>query len=137
MSSTAVVYVNCGGFVNLKATPLSNLPSYRVSSEYAFQSTGIDYAGPLFVKSIYGNNADLHKCYILLFTCATTRGVHLELTPDMTAPTLIRGIQRFLCRKGYPGQFISDNGGSFKDAILKSFLRRNYIRWKYILELSP
>jgi hypothetical protein len=122
---------------SLKATPLANLPSYRVCSEYAFQSTGIDFAGPLFVKNYYEKSAQLHKSYVLLFTCATTRGVHLELTPDLSAPTLIRGIQRFLCRKGYPEQFISDNGGSFKAAILKDFLRRNYIRWKYILELSP
>jgi len=36
-------------FRNLKATPMSNLPGYRVCSEYPFQSTGIDYAGPLWV----------------------------------------------------------------------------------------
>ena len=38
----------------LKATPLSNLPRNRVCSVYAFQSTGIDYAGPLYAENIYG-----------------------------------------------------------------------------------
>ena len=121
----------------LKATPLSNLPNYRVCSEYVFQSTGIDFAGPLMVRSDYGEIDDMYKCYILIFTCATSRGVHLEVTPDMGAPTLIRGIQRFLCRKGYPELMVSDNGGSFKAAQLRKFLRRHFIRWKYILELAP
>ena len=121
----------------LKATPMSNLPSYRVTSEYAYQSTGIDYGGPLFVKGNYGDGTILHKSYVLLFTCATTRGIHLELTPDVSAQTLIRALQRFLCRKGYPERFISDNGGSFKSALLKDFLRKNRIEWEYILELSP
>ena len=61
----------------------------------------------------------------------------MELTPDLFAGTLILAIKRFLCRKGYPERFISDNGGSFKSVLLKSFLRKNYIKWKYILARSP
>ena len=116
---------------------MSNLPAYRVCSEYAFQSTGIDHAGPLFVKNMYGDSTTLNKSYILLFTCATSRGVHLELSPDLSAGPLILAIQRFLCRKGYPERFISDNGGSFKSVMLRNFLRKNDIKWHYILELSP
>ena len=123
----------------LKATPLSNLPKYRICSEYAFQIAGIDYAGPLFVKNMYNSNdsGELFKCYVLLITCATTRGVHLELTPDMSTPALILALQRFICRKAYPEKFVSDNGKSFKSEKLKRFLRKNHIKWEFILELSP
>ena len=34
----------------LKPRPIADLPSYRVCSEHPFDTTGIDYAGPLLVK---------------------------------------------------------------------------------------
>jgi len=51
------------------------LPSGRVKPSRPFAVTGIDFAGPLYIK--VGNG--MHKAYITLFTCATTRAVHLEL----------------------------------------------------------
>ena len=122
----------------LKPRPIAALPSWRVCSEYPFENTGLDYAGPLLVLDIYSeNNSKMHKCYILLFTCATTRCIHLELTPDMSTPTLILALRRFLARKGYPEKFISDNFKTFKSVILKKFLRNNHIDWEFILERSP
>ena len=61
-----------------------SLPSYRVSVEFAFETSGYDFAGPIYVKDIYSSaSSKSNKCYILLFTCATTRNVHIELTPSM------------------------------------------------------
>ena len=68
--------------------------------------------------------------YTLLFACATTRCLHLELTPDMSAPTLIIAMRQFLARKRFPETFIFDNFKSFK------FLRNNKIEWKFILDRS-
>jgi len=48
------------------------LPTDRVTPLRLFAVTGIDYAGPLFVK--IGNT--LKKSYIALFNCATTRAVN-------------------------------------------------------------
>jgi hypothetical protein len=55
------------------------LPTDRVAPLRPFAVTGIDYAGPLFGKV----RITLKKSYIALFTCATTRAVHLELCLDM------------------------------------------------------
>ena len=53
-----------------------DLPGYRVNILYSFQCTWLDYAGPLFVK----NNTDATlKVYILLFRCASSRALHLDL----------------------------------------------------------
>ena len=65
-----------------------------------FRKTGLDFAGTLYVKEIYNKNSDMFKAYICLFTCATTRNVHLELTPGMDAGSLIRCIKRFISRRG-------------------------------------
>ena len=101
-----------------------------------FDTTGIDYAGPLLVKDVYTEGLRMNKSYILLFKCATTRCVHLELTPDMSTPTLILALQRFLARKWFPETFIRDDFKSFESAILKKFLRNNKINWKFILDRS-
>ena len=75
--------------------------------------------------------------YVLLFTCATPRFVHLERTPDMSTPTLILALRQFLAGKGFPVTFNSDNFKSFKSVILKKFLRNNKIDGKFILDRSP
>ena len=64
--------------------------------EFAFTNVGIDFAGPLYVREIYDVNLNRHKAYILLFTCAATRGVHLQLCLDMSTPCLIRTMKKFI-----------------------------------------
>ena len=44
--------------------PSPDLPSYRIISKHGFQSTGTDFAGPLFVKDIYSKTAEMHKCWV-------------------------------------------------------------------------
>ena len=60
--------------------PSPKLPSFRLSQTYSFENTGLDYAGPLFVKPIFDDPYNkTNKVYILLCACATTRNIHLEL----------------------------------------------------------
>ena len=78
--------VTCKRF---QAKPLApsespDLPEYRVNSSFCFQSTGLDYTRPLFVRDI--SSKTTRKVYILLLTCATSRAIHFELTPNMNAP---------------------------------------------------
>ena len=49
------------------------LPSYRVKEAPAFSYIGLNYVGPLFVKSI---SEEERKVWIYLFTCCSTRAVH-------------------------------------------------------------
>ena len=52
----------------LKGPEPPDLPSYRLSNDYAFSNTGIDFADPLYVENIYGDSDSLVKCCICLFT---------------------------------------------------------------------
>ena len=71
------MYINSRKFFCLPPkTP--SLPSFRVNCCYPLETTGVDYAGPLYVKE--SNDTELKKCYILPFTCATFGAVHLETT---------------------------------------------------------
>ena len=59
-------------------SPVSpSLPAFRVQESPPFSYTGVDFAGPLFVKS--GEN----KVRICLFTCCSRRVVHLEVVPNL------------------------------------------------------
>ena len=56
----------------------SSLSHFRVDGEGSFESIGINYCGPVYIKE----GQDLKKAYILLITCTTTRMTHLELAPN-------------------------------------------------------
>ena len=88
-----------------------DLPDFRVDDAPPFTHVGIDFAGPLTVSD--KENA---KCYVCLFTCASTRALHLELTETLDVEEFIRAFRRFSARRGLPGTVISDNAKTFKSA---------------------
>ena len=71
------------------------------------------------MKNIYGDSDSLFKCFICLFTCATTRNVHLEIMPSVSAQHLISCLKRFAGRRGRINLFISDNFQTFVSDELK------------------
>ncbi|XP_054713877.1 uncharacterized protein LOC129223335 [Uloborus diversus] len=121
---------------------IAPLPSARIEKSNPFDVIGVDYAGPLFVK-----NEDT-KYYILLITCAVTRGIHLELTKNLTTESFLQAFRRFVSRKGLCSVIYSDNARTFKaaDAELKkmwqvlshpdvkNFYAAKGIQWRYIVE---
>ena len=116
--------------------PAPPLPSYRVEIAPPFTNVGFDHMGPLWVHDIFSKK-EVHKVYVALFTCATTRMVHLELQPSLEAPTCIRAMKRVFARVGYPRRLVCDNHKTFRSQLLKKFATCNSIEWKHILELSP
>ncbi len=59
------------------------LPAFRVMEAPAFTYTGVDYAGPLYIKSPQDSRES--KVWICLYTCCVVRAIHLEVVPDLTA----------------------------------------------------
>ncbi|XP_028416184.1 uncharacterized protein LOC114539807 [Dendronephthya gigantea] len=119
---------------NPEAPPL---PEFRLSNELAFSKIGVDYAGPMYVKDMYSQSKDMHKVYISLYTCASSRALHLDLVPDMTSEAFVRSLERFIGRRGIPALIISDNGKTFKGKEIKNFIASRGIKWRYIVEKSP
>ena len=118
------------------ALPMPPLPYHRVNIEYPFSTSGVDYAGPLYVKTIEANSKG-EKAYILLITCTSTRAVHLELTHDLGAQSCIRALRRFIAKRGIPKLMISDNAKTFEATETKEFLRDRGIDWDFILPYAP
>ena len=59
------------------------LPDFRLSNDFAFTRVGVDNVGPLYVKDIYSPPKVMHKSCIALYTCASSRAIHLgfDLVP--------------------------------------------------------
>ena len=68
----------------------SNLPGYHVNRTVPFQVWGVNYLGTVFVKDIYhSSNDEMHKAYIVLFTCSTSKAIILDLVEDNTSKNFI------------------------------------------------
>jgi len=121
-----------------------DLPGERVSDGPPFINTGIDFAGPLYVQC----NSQQQKVYLCLYTCASTRAVHLELTEDLSAVSFLQSFRRFTSRRGVPLTILSDNAKTFKSASAEvkrivrckevhTYMVNNQIQWKFIVEKAP
>ena len=122
---------------SFQVPPPPPLPESRVADEFAYSRVDVDFAGPIYVRDIYSDKPETHKAYIALFTCATSRGLHLELTPDLTASSFLRAFSRFKARQGNPKLVISDNGKTFTDAKVKAYCLRENFTWKFNVEAAP
>lgn len=86
---------------------MSQLPKVRLASFVSpFTNTGLDYCGPLSVTVARHHE----KRWVALFTCLSTRAVHLEMTSSLNTDSCIMTIRRFVARRGNPVTIHSDNG---------------------------
>ena len=125
-----------------KAPPL---PKIRILDAPPFTVTGVDYTGALIVRN---NNGTLQKAYICLFTCASTRAVHLEVVPNMSEKSFIQAFRRFVSRKSLPRTLISDNATTFvsgseeikrlcESQLVQETLSTHGVEWKFIPKRAP
>lgn len=85
------------------------------------------------------------KRWGVLFTCLTTRAIHLELADSLTSSAVIMAIQRLSARRGCPSLMYSDNGTNFRGACRelkdeinrmnvseqRGFALRNSMKWLF------
>ena len=124
-----------------KSQPSSQLPPFRVRRSFPFSNTGLDYIGSFLVRQIYDidNDTQMHNVHVVLYTCAATRAVHLDLVPDTSASSFLRSLKRFIGRRGVPTLMISDNASCFKseEVRLSEELLLLGIKWKFIVACAP
>lgn len=89
---------------------MGDLPLARTeTSRRAFVRVGVDYFGPMEVT--IGRRRE--KRWGALFTCLTTRAVHLELAASLSADSAILALRRLIARRGQPAHLYSDQGTNF------------------------
>jgi len=127
-----------------KTPPPPPLPSCRVKEAPAFTYIGLDYVGPLYVKSTSEKD---RKVWICLLTCCITRAVYLEVVPNLTPQVFLRCFRRYVACRSMPSLVISDNAKTFKGVskelkimndpgVIRHFTQER-IKWSYNLEKAP
>ena len=99
-----------------QAPPPPPLPEFRVKECSPFTYTGVDFAGPLYVKNHSGKNHSGPQQKVWIWICCVTRAIHLDLVPSLTASAFMRSLGRFSASRGTPLLMVSDNGKTFKSA---------------------
>ena len=113
----------------LRKKPLDQLmgqiPSLRVAAGFPpFSNTAIDMFGPLHIKL---NRKTLKEAQVIIFTCMTTRAVHLELVNDKTSDAFLMAFRRFASLRGHPSVCWSDCGTNFVGA--QAYLQEIMRNW--------
>ncbi|XP_029157318.1 uncharacterized protein LOC114929805 [Nylanderia fulva] len=134
---------------------MADLPAQRVTASKPFTHSGVDYAGPILLKEGKRRNAKLHKAYMSVFVCFSTRAVHLEIVTNLTSEAFLGSFKRFISRRGKPACVYSDNGTTFVGArkqikelydlindddtqfAIRRFMRDNEINWHFIPPHAP
>jgi hypothetical protein len=88
---------------------MAALPNARTEPTMPFVKCGVDYFGPFMVK----RGRSTEKVWGVIFTCFTTRAVHLELADSLSSDCFINVFRRFVGRRGEVSEVWSDNGTNF------------------------
>jgi len=121
------------------------LPRYRIEESPPFSVTGVDLTGALYVRD---RTECQTKVYICLFTCASTRAVHLEIVQDLSQDSFMQAFRRFASRRSLPKIVMSDNATNFlgashqlrrlfESAAVKELLSRKGTEWHFIPKRAP
>ncbi|XP_058826506.1 uncharacterized protein LOC131686256 [Topomyia yanbarensis] len=94
---------------------IGQLPLHRITPSRPFTVSGVDYAGPVYLKPVHKRAAAM-KAYICIFVCFCTKAVHIELVSDLSTQAFLSALRRFIARRGHPTDMYSDNGKNFEGA---------------------
>lgn len=92
---------------------MGNLPISRVQQQRPFMNCGVDYAGPINVRTSKGRGQKSYKGYLAIIVCLATKAIHIEVVSDGTAEAFLSAYRRFAGRRGAAANIYSDNGTNF------------------------
>ena len=91
---------------------MADLPPERVTPAPPFTYTGMDLFGPFYIKE---GRKEL-KRWGLIFTCLSSRAIHLETLNSMTTDSFLNALRRFISRRGKVRELRCDQGTNFVGA---------------------
>ncbi|KAL6419676.1 hypothetical protein ACFW04_011288 [Cataglyphis niger] len=102
---------------------MGDLPRLRVTPARPFLRTGVDYAGPIQLRTTKGRGHSSYKAFVAVFVCLRTKAVHLEIVSDYLADAFLADLRKFTARRGLCRSLHSDCVTNFvgADAQFRAF----------------
>jgi len=98
---------------------MTDLPTDRLHETPPFTNCGVDMFGPFMIKEGRKNL----KRYGAIFTCLSSRAVHIESTSSLDTDSFILALRRFIARRGQVRLLRCDNATNLIGA--RAELRRS------------
>ncbi|XP_071492621.1 uncharacterized protein [Diadema antillarum] len=114
---------------------MADLPQERLKIGPPFSQVGVDCFGPweVVTRKTRGGAAK-SKRWGMIFSCLTSRALHIEVLEELSTSSCINALRRFMAVRGKVETFWSDRGSNFvgvlNDKVFRTFLERNNTEWK-------
>ena len=116
----------------------SPLPKLRLNYLRPIAVVDVDLWGSIFVKNMYFDGyGRMHKTWVVLYTCAASRGVVLDVLKDQGAGAIMKSFCRLVSRRGCPDEIVSDHGPNFTAEQTQNFVRKFGVDWPLNLTRAP
>ncbi|XP_065944078.1 uncharacterized protein [Magallana gigas] len=93
---------------------MADLPEDRLTPGPPFSSVGVDTFGPWEVLARRTRGGLAHaKRWAVMFSCLSSRAVHIEVIEEMSSSSFINALRRFVAIRGSVKEFRSDRGTNF------------------------
>ena len=102
-------------FKRLLEQRMSTLPIERLKPSPPFFYICVDYFGPFTIKGEVQKRVR-GKGYGVIFTCLTSRAIHLELASNYSTDGFLQVLRKFASIRGWPRKLFSDQGSQLKGA---------------------
>ncbi|XP_056110281.1 uncharacterized protein LOC130087825 [Rhinichthys klamathensis goyatoka] len=119
---------------------MADLPPERLKTCPSFSYVGLDVFGPWTVttRRTRGGHAQ-SKRWAILFTCMSSRAVHMEVIESLDTSSCVNALRRFFALRGPAKKLISDRGTNFigaskelgMDKALQLYLNDQGCSWEF------
>ena len=72
------------------------LPKQRVRRNHVFSYIHVNYAGPIYVKNVYGSDFNMFKAWIVIVTCSSSRALYLDVVENCSSASCVNMLKRFI-----------------------------------------
>ena len=95
--------------IRMMKQQMAPIPRNRLLPSPPFYIISLDLTGPVLIKDTVKQRSK-KKVWIVVYNCAATRALHLDLTEDYGTDSILQSIRRFTAIRGCPAEIQSDQG---------------------------
>ncbi|KAJ8884738.1 hypothetical protein PR048_010934 [Dryococelus australis] len=98
---------------NIAQLLIDKLPSQRPQPSIPFLYTGVDFCGPVLVRSSLKCGGTPINAYVAIIVCVSTKAIHTELVTGFNIAEFLASFKWFISWRGRSARMYSNNATNF------------------------